>query len=175
MFFVTLGWTDPLILQRMAGLIIGMWCQVHEWRECIKDCGEGISLVVWPHPSCPLACDCPAMASMMASCEYMLIGVLYWAWTIVAFPPGPFTSMGLWVDRAESFRAMGLKLGVYSTLLVSGVSGWRRRWGGFRCRSKDERLTHEVKERGVWEERNDRESTKVRKPGQHVVMLLTDS
>lgn len=35
---------------------------------------------------------------------------------MVAFPPGPLTSMGLWVDRAESFKAMGLKLGVYSTL-----------------------------------------------------------
>lgn len=70
------------------------------------------------------------MASMMASCEYMLIGVLYWAWTMVAFPPGPFTSMGLWVDRAESFSAFGLKLGVYSTLSRSGVRG---QWvsGGF--------------------------------------------
>lgn len=75
------------------------------------------------HLSCPLACDCPAMASMMASCEYMLIGVLYWACTMVAFPPGPLTSMGLWVDRAESFSAFGLKLGVYSTLPRSGVSG----------------------------------------------------
>lgn len=37
---------------------------------------------------------------------------------MVAFPPGPFTSMGLWVERAESFRAMGLKLGVYSMLWV---------------------------------------------------------
>lgn len=81
-----------------------------------------------PHLSCPLACDCPAMASMMASCEYMLIGVLYWAWTMVAFPPGPFTSMGLWVDRAESFRAIGLKLGVYSTLWPPR-SGVRGRWG----------------------------------------------
>lgn len=70
------------------------------------------------------------MASMMASCEYMLMGVLYWAWTMVAFPPGPFTSMGLWVERAESFRAMGLKLGVYSTLWVRGQRSAQR---GFRC------------------------------------------
>lgn len=69
---------------------------------------------------------------MMASCEYMLMGVLYWACTMVAFPPGPFTSMGLWVDRAESFRAFGLKLGVYSTLPRSGVrgQGGGRTWGG---------------------------------------------
>lgn len=58
--------------------------------------------------SCPLPCVCPAMASMMASCEYMLMGVLYWAWMMVALPPGPFTSMGLWVERAVS-RAPGPK------------------------------------------------------------------
>lgn len=45
---------------------------------------------------------------------------------MVAFPPGPFTSMGLWVDRAESLRAMGLKLGVYSMLQGSEVSGSAR-------------------------------------------------
>lgn len=28
---------------------------------------------------------------------------------MVALPPKPFTSMGLWVDRAESFRTLGLK------------------------------------------------------------------
>lgn len=44
---------------------------------------------------------------------------------MVAFPPGPLTSMGLWVDRAESFRAMGLKLGVYSTLSVTWGRGQR--------------------------------------------------
>merc|ERR1719244_995183 len=65
-------------------------------------------------PSWPLCWDCPAMASMMASWEYMLMGVLYWAWMMVALPPGPFTSMGLWVDRAESFRTPGLKFGIYS-------------------------------------------------------------
>lgn len=70
------------------------------------------------------------MASMMASCEYMLMGVLYWACTMVAFPPGPFTSMGLWVDSAESFRAFGLKLGVYSTLPTSGVRHGGQIWGG---------------------------------------------
>lgn len=66
--------------------------------------------------SLPLAWAWPAMASMMASCEYMLMGVLYWAWMMVALPPGPFTSIGLWVDRAESFSAIGLKLGTYSWL-----------------------------------------------------------
>lgn len=30
------------------------------------------------------------------------MGVLYWAWMMVALPPGPFTSMGLWDERAES-------------------------------------------------------------------------
>lgn len=53
----------------------------------------------------------------------------------MAFPPGPFTSMGLWVDRAESFKAMGLKLGVYSTLSeqVEGVKGQWVKEEGFRC------------------------------------------
>lgn len=52
---------------------------------------------------------------------------------MVAFPPGPFTSIGLWVERAESFRAIGLKLGVYSTLWVRGQrSAWEGE-GGFRC------------------------------------------
>lgn len=113
-----------------------------------------------PHLSCPLACDCPAMASMMASCEYMLIGVLYWAWTMVAFPPGPFTSMGLWVDRAESFRAFGLKLGVYSTLWPprSGVSGPVGRVVGFRC----------------WGEKEKLPDTTEKKAGQHVVTHLND-
>lgn len=46
----------------------------------------------------------------------MLIGVLYWAWIIVAFPPRPFTSMGLCVERAESFRTLGLKRSVKSVL-----------------------------------------------------------
>lgn len=32
----------------------------------------------------------------------MPMGVLYWAWMMVALPPGPFTSMGLWDERAES-------------------------------------------------------------------------
>lgn len=41
----------------------------------------------------------------------------------MAFPPGPLTSMGLWVDKAESFKAMGLKLGVYSKL-----SGHKEVW-----------------------------------------------
>lgn len=63
----------------------------------------------YPLKSLPWAWACPAMASMMASWEYMLMGVLYCAWMMVALPPSPFTSMGLWVDRAESFRALGLK------------------------------------------------------------------
>ena len=63
----------------------------------------------YPLKSRPWAWACPAMASMMASWEYMLMGVLYCAWMMVALPPSPFTSMGLWVDRAESFRALGLK------------------------------------------------------------------
>lgn len=49
------------------------------------------------------------MASMMESCEYILMGVLYWAWMMVALPPGPFTSMGLLVERAESISMLGLK------------------------------------------------------------------
>lgn len=80
---------------------------------------EGVQRKGGSYPaSWPL--DCPAMASMMASWEYMLMGVLYWAWIMVALPPGPFTSMGLWVDRAVSFSAMGLKLGTYSLLSWSG-------------------------------------------------------
>lgn len=35
---------------------------------------------------------------------------------MVALPPGPFTSMGLCVDRAESFRTLGLKRSTYSVL-----------------------------------------------------------
>lgn len=73
--------------------------------------------------SCPFPCVCPAMASMMASCEYMLMGVLYWAWMMVAFPPGPFTSMGLWVERAVS-RAPWLK-----PALSAGGGTWRRAGG----------------------------------------------
>lgn len=38
---------------------------------------------------------------------------------MVALPPGPFTSMGLCVDRAESFRTLGLKRSTYSVL------GWQ--------------------------------------------------
>lgn len=89
------------------------------------------------------------MASMMASCEYMLIGVLYWACTMVAFPPGPFTSMGLWVDRAESFSALGLKLGVYSTLPRSEVSG-ADRCGGARVekRQPGQHVVTELNHRG---------------------------
>lgn len=64
----------------------------------------------------PWACAWPAIASMIASWEYMLMGVLYWAWMIVALPPRPFTSMGLCVDRAESFRTLGLKRSVKSLL-----------------------------------------------------------
>lgn len=48
---------------------------------------------------------------------------------MVAFPPGPRTSMGLWVDRAESFKAMGLKLGVYSTLSEPVWGGGQRSAG----------------------------------------------
>lgn len=59
--------------------------------------GRSSYLASWPEP-----CVCPAMVSMMASCEYMLMGVLYCAWMMVALPPGPFTSMGLWEERAES-------------------------------------------------------------------------
>lgn len=59
--------------------------------------GRSSYLASWPLP-----CVCPAMVSMMASCEYMLMGVLYCAWMMVALPPGPFTSMGLWEERAES-------------------------------------------------------------------------
>lgn len=70
--------------------------------------------------SCPLTCDWPAMVSMMASCEYMLMGVLYWAWMMVALPPGPFTSMGLWV---ESFSMLGLK----PVLMVVKEEG--KQWG----------------------------------------------
>lgn len=78
--------------------------------------------------SCPLACACPAMASMMESCEYMLMGVLYWAWMMVALPPGPFTSMGLWVEMAVSFRTLGLKPALLWRWW-SGVAaeGWWRR------------------------------------------------
>lgn len=68
------------------------------------------------------------MASMMASWEYMLMGVLYCAWMMVALPPSPFTSMGLWVDRAESFRALGLKR---SSALGEGSGGT---WEGVRGR-----------------------------------------
>lgn len=71
-------------------------------------------------PSCPLTCVCPAMASMMESCEYMLMGVLYWAWMMVALPPGPFTSMGLWVEMAVSFRTPGWKLWLKPGLLGGG-------------------------------------------------------
>ena len=46
----------------------------------------------------------------------------------MAFPPGPLTSMGLWVDRAESFKAMGLKLGEYSILSESVWGGVRGQW-----------------------------------------------
>jgi len=70
----------------------------------------------YPDISLPLAWDWPAMASIIASWEYMLMGVLYWAWMMVALPPGPLTSMGLLVERAESFRAIGLKLDRYSLL-----------------------------------------------------------
>lgn len=84
--------------------------------------------------SCPFPCVCPAMASMMASCEYMLMGVLYWAWMMVAFPPGPFTSMGLWVERAVS-RAPGLK-----PALMGGGATWRRTGG-----DEEEREEGEVK------------------------------
>lgn len=126
-----------------AGLDQALWT-VRGWRECTSE--GGVSMSVRAHLSCPLACDWPAMASMMASCEYMLIGVLYWAWTMVAFPPGPLTSMGLWVDKAESFRAMGLKLGKYSILLVSGW-GVRCQWGikrGSQAGGESEHL-------GIWE------------------------
>lgn len=139
-----------------------MWCQEWKWKKTHSRLGEGVSLLVWPHLSWPLACDCPAMASMMASCEYMLIGVLYWAWTMVAFPPGPLTSMGLWVDRAESFRAMGLKLGVYSTLSVrrrgSLVGELKRR---FKVPGWKSEVNRWVRERRIWKERN-KESIKVR-------------
>lgn len=117
-----------------------------QWQMCRWNIGGVVSLAVCSHPSCPLACDCPAMASMMASCEYMLIGVLYCAWTMVAFPPGPLTSMGLWVERAESFRAMGLKLGVYSTL---SVSGWRRIGRWVEQRWKVNRLKEREETKGV--------------------------
>lgn len=73
--------------------------------------------------SWPLVCVCPAMASMMESCEYILMGVLYWAWMMVALPPGPFTSMGLLVERAVCFSTLGLK---------PALSGWEeegKRWG----------------------------------------------
>lgn len=86
---------------------------------------------------------------------------------MVAFPPGPFTSMGLWVDRAESFRAMGLKLGVYSTLPgggqrsvgrggdagVSGaIGGWGRAGGAGEMQGMG----------GSFERKETREHTKVK-------------
>ncbi len=74
----------------------------------------------YPDSSLPLAWDWPAMASIIASWEYMLMGVLYCAWMMVALPPGPFTSMGLLVESAVSLRAIGLKLGRYSVLCEWG-------------------------------------------------------
>lgn len=49
------------------------------FRECLA--ASGFRHVEWegayPLKSLPWAWACPAMASMIASCEYMLIGVLY--------------------------------------------------------------------------------------------------
>lgn len=57
---------------------------------------------------------------------------------MVALPPRPFTSMGLWVDRAESFRTLGLKRSVKSVLGYARVRFHRGREGkkGERCEVK---------------------------------------
>lgn len=74
--------------------------------------------------------------------------------------------MGLWVERAESFKAMGLKLGVYSTLSgeVGGIKGQWVKEGGFRCRSEGFKyeILGERREKNMKEKEKEKRNGKVK-------------
>lgn len=80
----------------------------------------------------------------------MLMGVLYWAWMMVALPPGPFTSMGLWVEMVVSFRTAGLKPGLWG----GGGAVWEQRGSeGEECEGVEEegQMEERIQGKRAWE------------------------